>query len=269
MIPNSVPNSVMIPLRRQPIRDLLGFIFRSRSRPSRWKRATLTHYVDPRIARDWRAADLLPEPVINPAPMPQHVGSVTHHAPPDTVRRDAHRGPTQTSTEARGTQQRGKDGTGYVGGVDRSGENDDSDGVKSQLADLRPRVDRTKGASPWLRGWMLDGRGLLFHVPFQFRERFDYMTSEELARQNELADNLLKKLERIKELWAECPSTADLEKLAERLNLINEHLVSVEETWKEGDFPTAEDLAHFVKMTDEIANNARIVLDAGKEVRHG
>ena len=84
---------------------------------------TLTHYVDPRIARDWRAADLLPEPVINPVPMPQHVGSVTHHAPPDTVRRDAHRGPTQTSTEARGTQQRGKDGTGYVGGVDRSGEN--------------------------------------------------------------------------------------------------------------------------------------------------
>jgi hypothetical protein len=78
--------------------------------------------------------------------------------------------------------------------------------------------------------------------------------NEELKRQNELADALIHKLERIKTLWEELPTLDDLEELANTAKCVAGCLEKARETYMDGDFPTLDDLQEHTKATAAMAD---------------
>ena len=64
------------------------------------------------------------------------------------------------------------------------------------------------------------------------------MDTNELVRQNELAEALLAKLERIKTLWAELPAEDELNDLCHAAGAIQTQLQQAKETFVSGDFPS-------------------------------
>jgi hypothetical protein len=64
------------------------------------------------------------------------------------------------------------------------------------------------------------------------------METRELERQNELAGNLLEKLERIKVLWSELPSIDEMEDAAKTAADIADALQRACETYNSGEFPS-------------------------------
>ncbi|MGA2066864.1 MAG: hypothetical protein ABSG86_17940 [Thermoguttaceae bacterium] len=63
------------------------------------------------------------------------------------------------------------------------------------------------------------------------------MTTAELREQNELADSLISKLERVKALWDVIPGTEELEDLAKAVNNIATSLQEATDTYNSDDFP--------------------------------
>jgi hypothetical protein len=68
------------------------------------------------------------------------------------------------------------------------------------------------------------------------------MKTEELQAQNQLADQLIGKLDRIKALWSEIPSEDDLSGMVDATSHIAAKLEYAMETWQSDDFPNEGDL---------------------------
>jgi hypothetical protein len=84
---------------------------------------------------------------------------------------------------------------------------------------------------------------------------------DELKQQNDLADTLIQKLERIEDLWDGLPTQDDLEELARTAHALATCLGLCRETWMNGDFPSLDDLQELAKEAAGVAES----LDAGKE----
>lgn len=79
--------------------------------------------------------------------------------------------------------------------------------------------------------------------------------SNDLKRQNELADSLIQKLERIKGLWNELPSEDHLEELEKHADGVAGRLEKARETYMDGDFPTVESLQELAKEAAVLAES--------------
>jgi hypothetical protein len=79
------------------------------------------------------------------------------------------------------------------------------------------------------------------------------MATNDLERQNELADALLEKLGRIKELWAEMPTVDDLEEASKAAGGVAESLAEARETYQSDEFPTVDDLNEMSSAAGHIA----------------
>ena len=87
------------------------------------------------------------------------------------------------------------------------------------------------------------------------------VTAEELREQNELADSLIAKLERIKALWAEMPGEAETDSLEKALGNIEAGMTQIMETYNSDDFPGADDFDDLNKQCASIANNLTEIVE--------
>jgi hypothetical protein len=71
--------------------------------------------------------------------------------------------------------------------------------------------------------------------------------NNETKRQNELADSLVQKLERVKSLWAELPTQDDLEELEKHADGVAGRLEDAREIYMDAEFPTVESLQELAK----------------------
>lgn len=69
----------------------------------------------------------------------------------------------------------------------------------------------------------------------------------DLKQQNDLAEGLIQKLERIKELWGELSSEDDLEDLEKHAHGLAGCLERARETYTDEDFPTGEALQELAR----------------------
>jgi hypothetical protein len=88
--------------------------------------------------------------------------------------------------------------------------------------------------------------------------------SDDLEQQNEMADSLIQKLERIKELWEELPTQDEIDELAKSAHSVAVCLVEALETYLDGDFPTVESLQEVGREAATLAEG----VDAGMEVTY-
>ena len=79
------------------------------------------------------------------------------------------------------------------------------------------------------------------------------MASVDLQKQNELADSLIAKLERIKALWDELPSDDYLTNLNRQVEGVAESLKNAAETFQSDEFPSAEYLGELCEKADGLA----------------
>lgn len=85
------------------------------------------------------------------------------------------------------------------------------------------------------------------------------MERRELREQNELADSLIAKLERIKALWDEMPDEAQVAKFDQQIGSIADNLERAKTTWNSHEFPGIEGggdtLDVYERVTGAIADN--------------
>jgi hypothetical protein len=74
-------------------------------------------------------------------------------------------------------------------------------------------------------------------------------------RQNEMADALIQKLERIKELWEQLPTEDDLEELEQHAAGVAASLEHASATYMDGDFPTVDSIQELAKVASLLATD--------------
>ena len=79
--------------------------------------------------------------------------------------------------------------------------------------------------------------------------------NNDLQQQNELADALIEKLERIKALWTEIPSADDMAELAAGAATLAASLEHSQAIVTSDDFPTADDMAELASEANRIADS--------------
>lgn len=87
------------------------------------------------------------------------------------------------------------------------------------------------------------------------------MAADELREQNELADSVIAKLERIKALWEEMPTEDDLADLCRTAQSIAGSFESIKETWNSNDFPSGPEIEDLNKAVGSIAGGLEQVRD--------
>ena len=92
------------------------------------------------------------------------------------------------------------------------------------------------------------------------------MSTAELLRANELSDELITKLERIKALWAEIPGADDFDDLDKKLDGIVGNLNAAREAYGAKDFPVADDFDDLDKKLDGIVGNLNEIVEKQAEV---
>jgi hypothetical protein len=81
--------------------------------------------------------------------------------------------------------------------------------------------------------------------------------NDDLERQNELADALLRKLEQIKTLWTEIPDEGEWNALASAANRLATSLEHAQETFDSAEFPTVDDLAELAREAASLARSMK------------
>jgi len=81
------------------------------------------------------------------------------------------------------------------------------------------------------------------------------MSSEELRVQNELADALLSKLERIKALWDELPSEEALNEIGSSAESLARSLQGAKATFADEEFPSEEALNEIGSSAESLARS--------------
>ncbi len=92
------------------------------------------------------------------------------------------------------------------------------------------------------------------------------MTAEELREQNQLADALIAKLERIKDLWEDLPDEDEMEPLDSRLGSIVGSLKEIPELSGAIDFPKAVEFEDLDKQLGSIVRNLNEIIEKQQEV---
>ncbi len=115
-------------------------------------------------------------------------------------------------------------------------------------------------------GLRCPGHPVFFPAAYVIYEGTNFMTTAELVRQNELADALLQKLERIKEMWAECPNEDELADLDQAVGSIAAGLQAVKEVWISRDFPIAEDFDDLDKKLGDVVGSLNEIIEKQAEV---
>ena len=92
------------------------------------------------------------------------------------------------------------------------------------------------------------------------------MTKSELQCQNELADSLIAKLERIKTLWEEMPNEDAMETLVRQADGIASDLEKAKEVYNADDFPSDFHLDELIEKTGRIAQNLEDAKEAQEEL---
>lgn len=92
------------------------------------------------------------------------------------------------------------------------------------------------------------------------------MTTDELVRANELSDELIAKLERIKALWAEIPGAEELQEIGSEAAAIASSLDEVRETCIADEFPGADYFDDLDRKLNGIVGSLNEIIEKQAEV---
>ena len=88
----------------------------------------------------------------------------------------------------------------------------------------------------------------------------------ELREQNEMADALIAKLEKIKAIWAELPTVDDLEEIGKAAGSVAASLERAKEAYNGDDFPTTDDFDDLDKRLGGIVGSLNEIIEKQEEV---
>ena len=94
----------------------------------------------------------------------------------------------------------------------------------------------------------------------------DVVTTEDLREQNELADSLIAKLNRIKALWAEMPHEAETGDLEKAMGNIEVSAAKIVDICNSDDFPSADDFDDLNKQCASIVNDLTEIVRLQEQV---
>ena len=90
--------------------------------------------------------------------------------------------------------------------------------------------------------------------------------TQDLREQNELADSLIAKLERIKALWAEMPNEAETDELEKAIGNIEAGMTQIVETYNSDAFPGADDFDDLKEQCAGVVNDLTEIVRLQEQV---